>query len=105
MNLTEIISACFIFVGLIVIAIAFLGVFRFKEVRLRLHASSVLDSFGFLLVIVGLCFSGAGLFATIKIVLILLFMLLAAPLTTHLIAKMDFILYSDRHMDELEDIE
>lgn len=105
MSVCEIISAVLISIGLIVMAISFLGVFRFKTLRLMLHAASLLDTFGFLLVMTGLLLSGAGLFPTLKIMLVLLFMLLAAPLTTHLIAKMDFILYSHKLMDETEDME
>lgn len=105
MSVCEIISAVLISLGLIVMAISFLGVFRFKTLRLMLHAASLLDTFGFLLVMTGLLLSGAGLFPTFKIMLVLLFMLLAAPLTTHLIAKMDFILYSHKLMDETEDME
>lgn len=105
MSLTEIISAVLISAGLAVIAISFFGVFRFKSLRLMLHAASLLDSFGFLLIVVGLFFAGSGFLAGVKILVVLLFMLLAAPLTTHLIAKMDFILYSDKQMDEMEDLE
>ena len=85
--MTEYIIGIFLFLGAFFVSIAALGLNRFKDVYSRLHASTKATSFGALLLL-----AGAGVFfgtisVWIKIVLIVVFIYLTAPLSAHYIAK------------------
>ena len=66
---------------------ACLGVFRFSDVFIRLHAGSKAIAFGlgFILIAVGIEFNTLGIW--VKVLLVLFFLLLTSPIIAHLIAK------------------
>jgi multicomponent Na+:H+ antiporter subunit G len=78
--------------GLIVLGCVFclvggLGILRFPDFYTRIHAAGVTDSLGATLVLAG-CMVEAGLTQiTLKLVLVLFFLLITSPTTTHALVK------------------
>lgn len=85
----EAIAAIFIIFGLIVFMISIFGIFRFKYVLNRMHAAALGDTLGLGLIVVGLMIYSLNFFVVAKLLLIILFFWLSAPIATHSIAKVE----------------
>jgi len=86
-NIINIISAVFVMSGVIAILIGLLGVFRMPDFFTKLHAASIIDTMGTMLIVVGLMlFSGFNLIS-VKLLLILIFILITTPAAAHALAK------------------
>jgi multicomponent Na+:H+ antiporter subunit G len=86
-NLIAIISGVFIITGVLAIIIGMLGVFRMPDFFTRLHAASVVDTMGSMFILLGLMlYSGFNLIS-MKLFLILLFVLITTPAAAHALAK------------------
>ena len=83
--------------GLFSICVSALGLFRFKCVLNRIHAAAVTDTVGVLCMMVGLAMLCGWTLTTVKLGVIVVFMWLAGPVVTHLIAKME--LLTERKID------
>ena len=80
-------SAVFLVAGGLVLIIGAVGMIRFPEFFTRLHAASVIDTLGCMLVILGLLLQSGFSIVTIKLVLIVVFILFTSPTATHALAK------------------
>ncbi|MCZ6803956.1 MAG: monovalent cation/H(+) antiporter subunit G [Proteobacteria bacterium] len=86
-NLINIISGFFIITGSVVIIIGLLGVFRMPDFFTRLHAASIIDTMGTIFIVVGLMlYSGMNL-VSLKLLLIMVFILITTPAAAHALAK------------------
>jgi multicomponent Na+:H+ antiporter subunit G len=86
-ELINIISGAFIITGALSIIIGLLGVFRMPDFYTRLHAASIIDSMGTMLIIFGLMlYSGFNLIS-FKLFLIMIFILVTTPTAAHALAK------------------
>jgi multicomponent Na+:H+ antiporter subunit G len=65
------------------------GQYRFRYVLNRMHAASMGDSLGLLLVIAGLCISAGDGWMILKMLLIVLFLWVTSPTGSHLIARLE----------------
>jgi multicomponent Na+:H+ antiporter subunit G len=83
----EIFISIFILVGSLFFFIASLGLFRFKELFSRMHATTKATSFGVLLLIIGVSLIHNLPWVYFKGLLIIVFIYLTAPLAAHAIAK------------------
>lgn len=83
-----IIGAVLISVSLILYAIQFIGVFRYKTVLNRMHAAAIGDSLGISLALIGAAVLYGFSFATLKILLILVFLWFTSPVAAHMLAKL-----------------
>ena len=64
-----------------------IGLIRFPDFYTRLHAASVIDTLGCILIVSGLLFqAGIGIVA-IKLLLILVFILFTTPTAAHALAR------------------
>lgn len=63
-----------------------LGLVRMPDFFTRLHAASVTDTMGAGLILTGLMVQAGASFVTVKLVLILLFLLLTSPTASHALA-------------------
>lgn len=77
--------------GLVSVCISALGLFRFRCVLNRIHAAAVTDTLGVLGILVGLALLCGLSIMTLKICVIIVFMWLAGPVVTHLLAKMELL--------------
>ena len=94
-----ILSACFIGVGLIIIILAVLGVYRFRFVLNRMHAAAMGDTLGIMFIILGLMIANGFNMTLVKFLSIIAFMWIASPVSGHLITKLEYLTNDklDRH--------
>lgn len=89
MTLFDIVTIILVSLGLLVFIGAVAGVIRFPDAYTRIHAAGKGDTLSSLLILLGLAiynlqdFSKGALIVSMKIMLILLFVFISAPTTTH----------------------
>lgn len=88
-----VIGLLLITVGLFVFLTGVLGVFRFKYVLNRMHAAALCDTLGILFVLMGLMVLVGFTFHTLRMGLIIIFLWLASPVASHLLAKAEFVTF------------
>ena len=82
-------GVAFIIMGLLVFVIQLVGVFKFKYVLNRMHAAGMGDTMGISLCLIGTIFLFGWSFISLKIALIVAFLWLASPVSTHLISRLE----------------
>lgn len=86
-DLTTIISGTLIISGACSVFIGMLGVYRMPDIFTRLHASSIIDTMGTIFILVGLMiYSGLNM-VSLKLMLIMFFILITTPAAAHALAK------------------
>ena len=75
--------------GLCIFVIQLLGVFKFKYVLNRMHAAAMGDTLGIGISLIGLMILSGFNFTTLKMALIIVFLWLASPVSSHLISRME----------------
>ena len=88
--ITNIIAAALLITGFLFLAISTLGVIRFNDFYQRLHASGVGESFGFVLMCLGVIVYEGFSFLSFKILFVILALFIINTIGTHLIAKAEF---------------
>lgn len=84
-----ILGLAFIFMGLLVFVIQLIGVFKFKYILNRMHAAGMGDTLGLSLCLLGTMFLFGWGYTSLKIALIIAFLWLASPVSSHLIANLE----------------
>ena len=64
-----------------------IGVLRLPDFFSRLHAAGITDTGGASLILIGLMFQSGANLITVKLALILLFLMLTSPTSSHALAK------------------
>lgn len=77
--------------GVVVIATSVLGVFRFRFALNRMHAAGAIDSLGLLLIMLSLIVAFGISAASLKLLLIIIFLWMTAPVATHLVSRLEVI--------------
>lgn len=90
-----ILTSLFLFAALTIFISQFVGIHRFKYVLNRMHAAAMGDTLGLLFGIAGVCISASKIDTVIKFILVILFMWFASPVSSHLIAKLEWITNPD----------
>lgn len=80
-------GAVLILFGVVTMVVATVGIFRFKYVLSRMQAAALVDTLGILLLLAGIVVLAGWQALSAKAVLIIVFMWLASPVTSHLIAR------------------
>ena len=86
-----IIAAIFIIAGVIIIASAMVGNFRFGYVLNRMQVGATADTLGTMLVILGLIIISGINTISLKLVVMILFMWIANPVQSHFLASTEII--------------
>lgn len=73
--------------GGIFLVIGAIGLNRMPDVFTRMHATSVSDTFGAGLMLVGMMVQGGFSLVTVKLLFLLLFLWFTAPVATHALAR------------------
>lgn len=82
-----VLSLCLMGSGCIFVLIGALGVLNLPEFWSRLHAASVVESAGMILLIAGLCIHSGLSLITVKLILLIIFLFLTGPTATHAVAS------------------
>lgn len=103
--IVEWIAAVLIIAGAFLMMIAALGIVRFRDVYLRLHAATKAPSLASLLLIAGIVLQFFSLPVLIKGLLIVLFIFITAPISSHMISRVGHLMHVRQdertHRDEL----
>ena len=83
----EILSSILVILGSLSIIVGLLGVYRMPDFYTRLHAASVIDTLGTILILFGLILYAGLNIVSIKLLLILIFILITTPTAAHALAK------------------
>ncbi|MEO0341942.1 MAG: monovalent cation/H(+) antiporter subunit G [Pseudomonadota bacterium] len=76
------------------------GVVRFPEFWTRLHASSVAESGGMILLVLGMCLQAGWGLVLVKLVLIGVFLFITGPTSTHAVANAALVSGEDPVIDD-----
>lgn len=87
MALNEIIGSVLVVFGLIFTIFGIYGLMKYNNFYTRLTLSSLIDSAGFIAIMVGLMIYNGWEFGTLKLGFILVLMLLLNPLSNHVIGR------------------
>lgn len=79
----------FIITGLLVFVVQLVGVYKFKYILNRMHAAGMGDTMGISLCLIGTMFLYGWGFTSLKVALIVAFLWLASPVSSHLIARLE----------------
>ena len=85
--LAEIASWACIIAGCFLALIGGIGIVRLPDVFARMHGAGMVDTGGAGLILVGLMFQGGFTIVTVKLFLIVVFILFTSPATTHALAR------------------
>lgn len=85
-------------IGLGIFVIQLIGVFKFKYVLNRMHAAAMGDTLGLGISLLGLIILSGFNFTSLKMALIIVFLWLASPVSSHLIARLE--VTTNEHLDE-----
>jgi len=87
--------------GAVVLCTSVLGVFRFKFALNRMHAASVIDSLGVLLIIASLIVAFGLTVLSLKLALVVVFLWITSPVASHLVSRLEVMTGEDlaRHAD------
>ena len=87
MGILNLVSSVFILVGSLSIIVGLLGVSRMPDFFTRLHAASIIDTLGAMLILFGLIMHHGISIVSVKLFLILVFILITTPTAAHALAK------------------
>ena len=94
-----IVGTAMLFWGVITFAIELFGVFKFKYVLNRMHAAAMGDTLGIGISLIGLTVLSGFNFTSLKLALVILFLWLASPVSSHLIARLEVV--TNKHIAEI----
>ena len=83
------VTAICVIAGLVVLGIGVFGVFRFKYAANRMHAAALNDTLGAGLCLIGLAVSAPDAFSAVKLLLVVVFLWLSSPVSSHLLCRLE----------------
>ena len=78
-------------IGMGIFVLQLLGVFKFQYVLNRMHAAAMGDTLGIGISLTGLIILSGFNFTSLKMALIIVFLWLASPVSSHLISRLEVI--------------
>lgn len=82
-------GAALLLVGMAIFIIEMIGVFRFRYVLNRMHAAAMGDTLGLGSCLLGLIVMNGLNFTSLKLFLVIVFLWLSSPVSSHLIARLE----------------
>lgn len=98
-----IIGALLLLTGLVIFAIEIYGAFRYDYVLNRMHMAAFGDTFGIGISLIGLMIINGIDFTSMKMLLVVLFLWCASPVSSHLIARLE--VSTNEHLEEKMEVE
>ncbi|MBR5382162.1 MAG: monovalent cation/H(+) antiporter subunit G [Oscillospiraceae bacterium] len=87
----NVIGCVLVAVGVVILFTAVVGMFRFKYTLNRMHSAAMADTLGIGFIMLGCIVLYGFSAATGKMILLLVFLWLTAPISSHLLARMDIL--------------
>ena len=84
--------------GLGIFLLQVFGVFKFRHVLSRMHAAAMGDTLGIGISLTGLILLSGFNFTSLKMALIIVFLWLASPVSSHLIARLEVV--TNEHLEQ-----
>ncbi len=81
------IASSLIILGMVIIFLAIIGLFRFPNFYTKLHAASIIESCGVPICLFGLIFLQTSWLAIAKLLFMILLMFILAPVSSHVLGK------------------
>lgn len=99
-----VLTAVLMLMGLFLMATAVLAQFRFQYVLNRMHAASMGDSLGLLLINTALCLNAPDGWVIVKFLMVSFFLWITSPTGSHLIARLEITLneHPEKEMEVIE---
>ncbi len=88
----------FLVSGISIFLLELFGVFRFRFVLNRMQVAATGDTLGISLCMVGLILANGADFTSAKMVLVIIFLWFASPVSSHVIARLEYI--TDETLEE-----
>ena len=85
--LVDIVSWALILSGSFFTIIGAVGMYRFPDFWSRLHAASISESAGMILLLAGMCVQAGLTLVTVKLIIIGIFLFITGPTATHAVAN------------------
>ncbi len=82
-------GAGFLLAGLAIFILEMVGVFRFHYVLNRMHAAAMGDTLGIGSAMLGLIIMNGFNFTSLKLFLVIVFLWISSPVSSHLIARLE----------------
>ncbi len=82
-------GSCFLLTGIVIFGIELYGAFHYDYVLNRMHTAAIGDTFGIGVSLVGLMIISGLNFVSLKILLIIIFLWCASPVSSHLISRLE----------------
>jgi len=95
------ITALLMLAGLFAFITSMVGIYRFRYVLNRIHVAAKCDTMGILLILLPLMIMSGFNFTTLKLLLLIVFMWLSNPVSSHLIAHLE----AETNYDIIEECE
>lgn len=75
--------------GLFILIVGVIGVYRFQYVLNRMHAAAMNDTLGILCMMLGLIVAEGVDFVSLKLLLVIVFLWISSPVSSHLIGRLE----------------
>ena len=85
-------------IGMVVFLLQLFGVFKFKYVLNRMHAAAMGDTLGIAAALIGLILLSGWNATSVKMAMIIAFLWLASPVSSHLISRLEVV--TNEHLAE-----
>ena len=85
-------------IGLGIFVLQIFGVFKFKYVLNRMHAAAMGDTLGIGASLIGVILLSGLNFTSLKLALVIVFLWLASPVSSHLISRLEVV--TNEHLKE-----
>lgn len=85
--IADLLTALFILPGALLVLVGGIGVMRMPDFYTRLHAAGITDTLGAGLILVGLLFQGGFTLISVKLLMILGFLLFTSPTASHALSR------------------
>ena len=88
-NLRFAIGAVLMVTGLFTCAVGVMGIFKFRYAANRMHSAAINDTLGISLCMLGLAVLAPDIWSAIKLLLVIFFFWISAPVASHLLCRLE----------------
>lgn len=101
-SILGLVGSILLFLGVFIFVIEIFGIYRYRFVLNRMHAAGMGDTLGLLLCLVGLMLISGINYTTLKLLLVIIFMWMTSPTSSHLISGL--VTLTDDRLPENADV-